>query len=714
MSKFTKNIRLFSGYQPENVHDDDYSRIFRDGIWSDPTEYEYGLYLGYKWENLFHFASIISDVDIPKNSIITDTKIYIGQYSTSHATEPIEWDDDVALTIKYEDTDNANSNFIEGVIFTFNNFNDRNWSTSTAEIFNTTNIKIDNLIQEIVNRPGWSSGNTICLLWDINFERWYEYYELYVTYPKLFITGFDSLEFYIEVLYCQVSDFTTIFDADSLECNGVTLSGTALMNQHIDDVSPETKSFSLNMLEDANRQAGKQVNSSYTGLEWQLWADYWFDIGYYDGDPGGIAQIYTSVSMAQGTEILSAQLRWNCKSWYDLITGDPGGPDLETYEVIVKCQAADNAALFSTETDFNSRTWETASETITLERESWTYWDETNQAYETWWHVLIDVTDLVQSVINRSGWSYGNNICFWVVPANYSENDYFELTNYFAPNYIPEGCEAIHYLDISLLTPDVVFDADPFEIEVSLSGQEDLGTAVWRPDPFEIETGLNGILHTFTTLNEPNPYGSALSFNAVFEVNYFDPINLVVSLYGEKENIGLSAEIKTFIYLCYLTGYQDGLDDLLIPISSFQCTLRADYQSYLQVVTPAYDYADEIEARANGEIRVIMVEIGNGVQIQQEEIAKSDFSSISMHQGTTNQSITLSGYSTYSAASPKTLTIENGTYYAASNGSSRMRFPVPDLNIRPGDTIISNGKTITANTITMYVSERQQQMEISE
>lgn len=254
---------------------------------------------------------------------------------------------------------------------------------------------------------------------------------------------------------------------------------------------------------------------------------------------------------------------------------------------------------------------------------------------------------------------------------------------------------------ISVLTGSPVVPS-PFDIIIHAADE-----------PFGLDIAASGTLHSMATMVVPGHVTSALAFSGAFNSNPFPPMTVGVSLLEAKSGVEFDTGGVHNIYLCCLTGYQNGLDELLVPISSFQCTLRVDDPSYLQVVTPAVEYADEIAARTDGEIRVVMCQVKNGKIINQEQIVRVSMGYVSVDEGTSNKSVTLSGYSEPEGAAQKTVTLENSTYKRLLDGTTTLRFPEPNIYLRPGDTVVSGSDQIKVDKITLYMSVSRQQMEVS-
>ncbi len=165
-------------------------------------------------------------------------------------------------------------------------------------------------------------------------------------------------------------------------------------------------------------------------------------------------------------------------------------------------------------------------------------------------------------------------------------------------------------------------------------------------------------------------------------------------------------------YRCLLTGAADGLSDQVLPISSFQGRFRSGDPSFLSVVVPGLDYAEAINARSNGDLIVFMVKTYPAGASIAEAICTVDLEDIRLDEGTSSQSITLAGHRTESWPA-KSISLSGVSYRCVTNGKFRCRC-VPDLYVRPGDTVEVNGDTFTADLITWTVGAGIESMEVSE
>ena len=167
------------------------------------------------------------------------------------------------------------------------------------------------------------------------------------------------------------------------------------------------------------------------------------------------------------------------------------------------------------------------------------------------------------------------------------------------------------------------------------------------------------------------------------------------------------------LYSFTLTGAPDGVDDIVIPIESFQARKRSGDPTYLSLVIPGTEYATEIAARLNGEMVINMVKLLDGAAYQDEEILRANLETVRIDEGGVNQSITLTGHKqkTYT---PKTVALENVSYFSTNNGKITCRCAVPDIYLNSGDTATYDGNSFTVGLITYTVNVTDQSMEVSE
>ena len=166
-------------------------------------------------------------------------------------------------------------------------------------------------------------------------------------------------------------------------------------------------------------------------------------------------------------------------------------------------------------------------------------------------------------------------------------------------------------------------------------------------------------------------------------------------------------------YYLTITGAADGLDDIEIPMSSFQARRRSGEPTYLSVVIPGLGHAAAIVARSNGTIRVDQGYVQGGRILQREAIIEAEIEDVATYQGAKNSSIVLTGYrqTTYT---PKTVALTSPTYRSVVRGVTRFRLARPYIFLNPGDTAVIDGESIDIAVMSYVISPAQQSIEISD
>lgn len=199
--------------------------------------------------------------------------------------------------------------------------------------------------------------------------------------------------------------------------------------------------------------------------------------------------------------------------------------------------------------------------------------------------------------------------------------------------------------------------------------------------------------------------------------------------YGETaEDIGIADAISAFNWSAWfaanknkaipkyyftLTGEADATTDAVIPISSFQARKRTGNPTYLAVVIPGFDYAQQITDRSSGEM---VIEIGyeiDGTIEFSEEILRATLEEIRTDQGANNRSISLTGHKT-ETFSTQIATLENSIYRSIQGGNLVHRFAEIDPFLNPGDTCRTGADEFTVDYIIYMVNAFQTVMEVRE
>jgi len=161
-----------------------------------------------------------------------------------------------------------------------------------------------------------------------------------------------------------------------------------------------------------------------------------------------------------------------------------------------------------------------------------------------------------------------------------------------------------------------------------------------------------------------------------------------------------ASKIKTY-YQARLFG---GLvyTDLVLPIRSFQARLCSGRPSYLSVVVPGLEYAEEIADRNDLVMVVDKIAVQNGVTVLREALAIVYLEGVRTDEGVRSASITLEGHITLTHEQ-KFLPLQNVQYISMDGGRHTVRCAQPDWFLKPGHYAMYRGSYILIDSISMYV-----------
>lgn len=169
------------------------------------------------------------------------------------------------------------------------------------------------------------------------------------------------------------------------------------------------------------------------------------------------------------------------------------------------------------------------------------------------------------------------------------------------------------------------------------------------------------------------------------------------------------------LYKPYFKFVLTGQPNVEIPISSFQCRLRASDPSFLSVTIPGSTYADEIADRStDGKLRLFKGYYDKQGNVEQEDlIAEAILDNVDIQESVGNYLIILNGHiiKNYGA---KAITLTGVSYRNEIDGVVRLRFPYVDTEVKPGDTLTAGSDTITIDEVVYSMNPSLQQMEVVE
>lgn len=114
------------------------------------------------------------------------------------------------------------------------------------------------------------------------------------------------------------------------------------------------------------------------------------------------------------------------------------------------------------------------------------------------------------------------------------------------------------------------------------------------------------------------------------------------------------------VYVCVLTGDGDGLDDIELPMSSFQTRMQDGQPSYLSVVVPnSAAYQEAISARANGDLILKMGYLYADGTRSLEEVVRTDYQYLQIDRGARSDAVTITGFRTTASEESKEVVIRS-------------------------------------------------------
>lgn len=320
-----------------------------------------------------------------------------------------------------------------------------------------------------------------------------------------------------------------------------------------------------------------------------------------------------------------------------------------------------------------------------------------------------DTVDSVDDVLNNI---YFNNIDDAIVPTSYGEAEALDLTDAVAWDNLESWDWGVQYDTSELKTIlQTVVDRGSWSsgnaLMALVKDDGSSSTAHRAAYSYKGDSGSKAELHVEwetggdVTITLPSPFVATAVLLAT-------PVD-VISIIGTKR-----------VYLFTLTGAPDGEDDIVIPIKSFQSRLKSVTQgaptrrvsTYLSVVIPTTEYSAAINLRLNGDLIIKMgYKSGSDVLIS-NIIAQVSFDSISIDEGPTNKSVTLSGYATVTETT-KEIDLENATYTSTDDAKLSYRCS-PNIYLRPGDTVNVEDDTFIVDNLIYSVAVNQETFQVSE
>lgn len=170
------------------------------------------------------------------------------------------------------------------------------------------------------------------------------------------------------------------------------------------------------------------------------------------------------------------------------------------------------------------------------------------------------------------------------------------------------------------------------------------------------------------------------------------------------------------VYRCILSGDHAGLDDAVLPISSFQYRLYLDGRTYISCIVPnAVLYAGTVADRVGGEIIIQQGWRYYDQSTQYADMARIAMESLRYDTGARSSSLTVvgSGTATFHFDPEVDKQITGVTMEALQADGTRKLRCDPVFGLFPGDVILYDGEYYLATYISVAVGRNMAQMEIT-
>ena len=315
-------------------------------------------------------------INIPKGSLITGAYIQFKVDAINKNSDPC------IVHIKVQDSDSAET-------FSSNNFDltkrsklsdsvtwsvsGNSWKTVGAATPEQRTTNISSLIQNIVNRNGWKSNNSIALF--------------------LYGSGTREVESY---------------DGDA--------PGAPLLV--VNFVAPQTIMKRISSADDDMEEwiaaKGGQTQSKTVGALDAGSSDLEFGTEASGNDPQMVGMRFTGINIPKGSEITKAYIQF---------TVDAISKNNDPCKVIIRGENTDSASTFvsSISKNISARNKTIDSATWSVTGSSWGTIGAATQDQRT-----SDISKIIQSIIDRQGWKTGNPLCLLMTGTGTREVESFD------------------------------------------------------------------------------------------------------------------------------------------------------------------------------------------------------------------------------------------------------------------------------------------------
>lgn len=157
-----------------------------------------------------------------------------------------------------------------------------------------------------------------------------------------------------------------------------------------------------------------------------------------------------------------------------------------------------------------------------------------------------------------------------------------------------------------------------------------------------------------------------------------------------------------------------GLDPLVIPAATVSVrSALAGRSSSITVTTPSLDQVDAIAERSIGGVLIFAAGYVVAGRLQVNDVLTLPLTDIRPDEGTTNKSLTLTARGAALPGPPKSVAV-SGIEYRSVNGLKRLlRLPV-DVNLLPGDTVVTEAASWGVGEIVYALGSGAESMTVTE
>jgi hypothetical protein len=257
-------------------------------------------------------------------------------------------------------------------------------------------------------------------------------------------------------------------------------------------------------------------------------------------------------------------------------------------------------------------------------------------------------------------------------------------------------------------------------ITSSLNQRYALGAPTLYKEVLNQRYALAGAVLTTTFLNQRYALNAPTLYTELLNQRYAlivptGPFSLFLNQRYILNGFHIPATVYHAVtYTLTLTGAPDSVDDVVLPMTSFQTRLKDGDPSWLSVISPnSRQNADSINARPNGELVITRNGIKADGTPESIERARVELETIRTDEGSFKSSATLAGHKTTSVGTPKGISLELASLKSVYSGKIHIESKM-DSSIVSGDQAEHDSQVFTVGEVFIAVNPRFTKMRITE